>query len=168
MSGPVEPLGRRQAGRARADDGDLLARPTGRRLRHDPSLGEAAFDDGLLDEFDGDRILVDGEYAGRLARRGTDPPREFGKAVGPVEAVERVAPLSPVDQVVEVGNDVPERTTVVAERHAAVHAARALGLDFLLARFDVDLEIVVDALGDGPLVGSLAAILDESRHLAHQ
>src|SRR3712207_7720185 len=42
------------------------------------------------------------------------------------QLVERLLPPVPVDEVVPVGDQVPERAAVVAERHAALHAARAL------------------------------------------
>src|SRR5439155_26965475 len=38
----------------------------------------------------------------------------------------RHPPLVPVHEIVPVGDDIPERTPVMAERNAAVHAARGL------------------------------------------
>ena len=64
-----------QTGRARADDGDLLARQLRRVHRLNPALVEGVVDDLDLDLLDRDRVLVDAEDAGRLARRGAQTAR---------------------------------------------------------------------------------------------
>ena len=121
----------------------------GGRLGLDPAFVEGAIDDGLLDVLDGDRRLVDAEHAGRLARRGTDAAGELREIVGGVQRADGFAPAAAIDQIVPVGNDVVQRAAGVAEGNAAIHAARALRADFLLGKRLVDLEPVVDALGDG-------------------
>ena len=85
-----------------------------------------------------DRVGVDPQHARRLARRRAQPAGELRKVVGRMQAIDRVAPVFAVDQVVPVGNQVAERTTVVAERNAAVHATTCLGLHL------VEREVVVD------------------------
>ena len=79
-------------------------------------------------------IVVDVERARRLARRRADAAGELGEVVGRVQDLERVLPVLPVHQVVEVRNDVVDRAAAVAERHAAVHAARALHLGLLVVQ----------------------------------
>src|SRR5262249_22045219 len=81
MAGTVELLRCRQARRTGADDRHLLAGALGRRLGHDPAFLEALVDDGALDALDGDRLLVDAEDAGALARRRTHTTGELGKVV---------------------------------------------------------------------------------------
>jgi hypothetical protein len=67
------------------------------------------------------------------------------------------APAAAVDQVVPIGNQVGERAAVVAEGHAAIHAARGLGAHFLArGNGTIDFEPVVDALGGGRRSASLA------------
>ena len=61
VSGTGELLGGCEAGGARADYGNLLARLGGRRHRHDPTLGEGAVDDLDLDALDRDGRLVNAE-----------------------------------------------------------------------------------------------------------
>ena len=70
--------------------------------------------------------LVDAEHARRLARRRAQPAGELGEVVGRVQALDRVAPVVAVDEVVPVGDEVAERAAVVAERDAAVHAPPGL------------------------------------------
>src|SRR5437660_177446 len=105
-----------------ADDGHLLAGAKGRRARGDPALVEGPLDDRKLDRLDRDRVVVDLEHARALARRGAQPARPLGEVVRRVQAVDRLAPVVLVHEVVPVGDDVAERTTLVAERDAAVHA----------------------------------------------
>ncbi len=126
VAGPGELLGGGQAGGTRADHRDPLAGPHLGRQRGDPALRPGPVDDLDLDLLDRDRVLVDAEHAGRLARRGAEPPGELGEVVGGVEAVDGLAPVVPVDEVVPVGDEVAERAAVVAERDAAVHAAARL------------------------------------------
>ena len=76
---------------------------------------------------------VDAEHAGRLARRRAQPAGELGEVVGGVQPLDGLVPVVAVDQVVPVGDEVAERAAVVAERDAAVHAARRLGCERLLA-----------------------------------
>jgi hypothetical protein len=60
-----------------------------RRLRLDPAFFPAAVDDLAFDGFDGDRVVVDVQRAGRLAGRGADAAGEFREIVGGVQVVER-------------------------------------------------------------------------------
>ena len=117
-----------QAGRARAHDGHGPPGAPVRRLGLDPALGEGPLDDRQLDLLDRHRIVVDRQHARRFARGRTDEAGELGEVVGRVELIDGLAPLVPVDEVVPVGDQVPERTALVAERNAAVHAAGALTL----------------------------------------
>ena len=113
-------------GRARADDGHAAARAPRRRLGDDPALLPGALGDRELDLLDRHRVGVDRQHAGRLARRRADRAGELGEVVRQVQLVDRLAPAAAVDEVVPVGDQVAERAALVAERHAAVHAARAL------------------------------------------
>jgi hypothetical protein len=142
----VELRGDRQAGRARADHRHRAVRALLRGVGLDPSLLEAARDDRKLDLLDRDRVVVDVEHAGGLARRGADQPGELGEVVRGVQLHERVAPAVPVDEVVPVRDQVAEWAALVAERHAAVHAARALVAQGAVVRQLEVLPVVVHAL----------------------
>ena len=131
-------------------------------LGDDPSLLEGPVDDGELYLLDGDGLVVDGEDARGLARGGAEHPRELGEVVGLVQAVYGLLPVLAVDEVVPVGDQVPQGTARVAERHAAVHAARGLALELLVGHRLVDVAVVLDALLDGPLRGRLAPDLEEA------
>ena len=120
-----------------------------RRLRRDPAFVPALVDDEMLDRLDADGVVVDVERARRLARRGTDAPGELGKIIGRMQHVERVAPLVPVHEVVPVGDDVVDRATRLAERDAAIHAARALLRRVVVGQREHELAIVTHPFGRG-------------------
>src|SRR6202034_1518649 len=97
----------------------------------DGAVGDRAFD-----RFDGDRVVVDVEGAGSLARRRADAAGDFGEIVGRVQIARGFVPVAAIDQVVPVRNLVvdrrcgragAERPGALAIGHAAIHAARGLG-----------------------------------------
>ena len=91
-------------------------------------------------------------------------PVNSGKLLVECSTVERVLPVAAVDQVVEVRNDVVDRAAVVAERNAAVHAARALDLGVVVGQCEDEFLVVLDALGDGLRSASSQALeLHENR-----
>jgi hypothetical protein len=98
----------------------------GRRLGRDPAFLEGAIDDGVFNRLDRHRVAVDGEHAGSLARRRAEATGELGKIIGLVQPVDRVPPSIVVDEIVPVRDQIAERAALMAERDAAVHAARAL------------------------------------------
>ncbi len=154
-----------------ADDRHRLAgfALAARGLRGDPALLPGAVDDRVLDLFDRDRVaLADLEHARRLARRRAQTPGELGEVVGGVQLRDRVGEAIAVDEVVPVGDQVPERTAVVAERHAAVHAAGALLAQLLDRALQQELVEVVGALDRVPLGDAVALDLQEAAELAHQ
>ena len=150
-----------------ADDGHALAGLSCRRLRRDPAFFPTLVDDEVLDRLDADRIVVDVERAGGFARRRADASGEFRKVVGRVQHFERLAPLLPVDQVVPVGNDVVDRAAGLAERDAAVHAARALLRRLVVLEREDELAVVAHALADRQRDFGNSLQLDESGDLAH-
>ncbi len=56
----------------------------------------------------------------------------------------------------------------MAERNAAIHAARRLLLQLLLREVLIDLEPVVDALENGPALGRFAWIFEKSGYFSHR
>src|SRR5579883_2299586 len=145
-----------KARRPRAHDRDALARPARRRLRRDPAFGESMIDDALLDQLDRDRVVIDVEDTRLFARRRTDASGEFRKIVGRVQALDRFAPAAAIHQIVPVGNDVPERAALVAERDAAVHASRALLAQLRLGHLELELAPVLEPFGNWALVRRFA------------
>ena len=131
-----------------------------------PSV-EGALGDRQLDLLDRHRVVVDRQHARRLARRRADPAGELGEVVGRVELVDRLAPLAAVDEVVPVGDQVAERTALVAERDPAVHAPRALALQLGLRLQAEVLLVVVHALLRVALVEADPVDLQERAELAH-
>jgi len=85
----------------------------------------------------------------------------------PVRPRTTTTPPVAVDEIVPVRNEIPERAAVMAERHAAFHAPRAL-----LAQLDERQElhefaVVADALAGRALGRVRARDLEEGAELAH-
>src|SRR5579871_2838533 len=136
-----------ETGRARTDHRHAAARLRHGRARFDPALCPRAIDDRELDLLDRDGVaLVDLEHARRLARRRTQAPGERGEVVRPVQFANRLFPPVAVDEVVPVGDQVPQRTAAVTERHAALHAARGLLAQLRQRQRADELAEVTDAL----------------------
>ena len=89
-----------------------------------------------------------------LAGRGTQTSGELGEIVRRVQPLDRRLPAIAVDEIVPVGNQIPERAALVAERNAAVHAARALLPELFLRIRKVDLVPVASAARRPDAVGS--------------
>ena len=126
VAGAGQLLGGGETGRPGTDHGDRLAGQRRRAAAADPALVEGVVDDLDLDLLDGHRVLVDAEHARRLARRRAQPAGELREVVRRVQPLDRVAPPVAVHEVVPLGDQVAQRTAVVAERDTAVHAAAGL------------------------------------------
>ena len=111
-------------------------------------------------------VLVDAQHAGRLARRRAQPPGELGEVVGGV--LDRVAPPVLAHQVVPLGDQIAQRTAVVAERNPAVHAARGLLLQHVVGEVLVDLFPVAQTQRDRPALRGLAiGVLEKAAWISH-
>jgi hypothetical protein len=75
---------------------------------------------------------------------------------------------SPVDEVVPVRDQVAKRAALVAERDAAVHAARALVAQRAIVRQGEVLPIVAHSLRGIALVEAHPLEAEESAQLAHR
>ncbi len=82
--------------------------------------------DGAFDGLDGDRLVLQVQGAGLLARRRADPAGDLGEVVGGVQQLGGLFEVTAIHQVVPVRDDVVDRAAFVAEGDAAVHAAPAL------------------------------------------
>src|SRR5262249_54578356 len=85
--------------RSRSDDGDSVSCTLLGRRRRDPTFLEGAIDDRHFDGLDADRIVVDAEHAGALARSRTQATRELRKVVGRVQAIDCRAPAVTINEV---------------------------------------------------------------------
>src|SRR3972149_5093904 len=167
MPGAVELIGGGKARRPGAHNGDFLARSRRRLLRLDPTFIEGAVDDGDFDLFDRNGVVIDAEHAGASARRRTKPSGKFGEVIGGMQAHDGVAPAVAVDQVVPIRDQVAERAALVAERDAAIHAARGLLLELGLGGVLVDLVPVAQALLERAIMRLLILNFDEAGDLTH-
>jgi hypothetical protein len=176
VTGAIQLLRRGEPRGAGTDDGNLLAGAHRGRLGQHPALVPAAIDDLVLDVLDGDRRVVHAEHARAFAGRRADTAGELGEVVRHVQALECLAPQPAVDEVVPLRDHVVDRAARghaadqlarVAERHAAIHAARALVAQPLLLEVRMELLPVADALERGAVDRQLPQVLDESRWLSH-
>jgi hypothetical protein len=78
----VELIGASKTSRTGTNDGNGLARAVLRRRRHHPAHLETAVDDSTFNRLDADRILIDAENAGTLARSRADTTGELREVVG--------------------------------------------------------------------------------------
>ena len=115
-----------QTGGPGADHRNPLTRRALRGLRGDPAVLEGLLDDLQFDLLDRDRLVLEGEHAGLLAGSRADGAGELREVVGRVQAVDGLAEVVALDEVVPLGDQVAERAAGVAERYAAVHAAPRL------------------------------------------
>src|ERR1700690_1215254 len=112
----------------------------------DPSLGKSAFHDIFFDLLDRDRRLIDPQNARSFAGRGANSAGKFREVVSRVQLANRLFPMPVVYQIVPVGDQVVDWAARLAEGHATVHAARALGPKTRFGEIEVDFEPVIDAL----------------------
>ncbi|MNS75346.1 hypothetical protein D3C72_1088600 [compost metagenome] len=154
VAGARQLLRARHAGGAGAHHRDLLARLAGRHLRRHPAFFPALVDDRVFDGLDAHGVAVDVQGTGGFTRRRADAARELREVVGGVQHVQRAAPVLLVHQVIPVGDDVVDRAAVVAERDAAVHAARGLLLGLVVGQVQHEFAPVLQ-----PLLRGLGGLL---------
>ncbi len=168
VAGPGQLLGGGQAGGAGADDGHRLARAHGGRHRSHPALGPGPVDDRDLDLLDGHRVGVDPEHAGRFARGRAQPPGELGEVVGGVQAVDGLAPVVAVDQVVPVGDEVAERAARCCRTGCRSPCSGWPGCaGASIGEGLVDLVPVLQPHRHRPPGGQLAVVLQEAGRITH-
>ncbi len=138
-----------------------------RHLGGHPPLAPAPLGDLVLDALDRDRIGVDAEHTGALARRRAQAPGELGEVVGGMQPLEGLGPVAPVHEVVPLRDEVPERASFVAEGDAAVHAARPLAHGLVFGERLVDLAPVPEPDRHRATRRQLPVVLEEPRGLSH-
>ena len=117
----------------------IWSRQFGRHLRNE-ALSRCPLGDLIFDLFDQDRFGGNAEHARSLTWGRTKPTREFGKVVRRMEAIGRLFKVIAPHEVVELRDAVSERTTLVTERNATIHAAfRSLALQLVFGERLVDL-----------------------------
>jgi hypothetical protein len=84
-----------------------------------------------------------------------------------VQPLDRALPAIVIDEIVPVRNQVAQRAPLVAERYAAVHAARALLLQLAGRIRQIHFAPVLEALGDRARRMLLPLDFYETGRLAH-
>ena len=160
-------LRRRHSGRARADNSHFFSGFCLRRLRMHPTLVPGAVDDGVLNRLDAYRVVIHIQRTGGFAGRWTNATRELGKIIGAVQNINGILPVAPVNQVVEVRNDVVDRAATVTKRRTAVHATGGLLVGLGVVKPNDKLFVILESFGDW-----LVALFDplklyKTGHLSH-
>ena len=145
MPGTRQLLRRGKPGGTGPDDRHFLAGLHPGRLGNDPPHLPALIGNGMFNGFDPDGLIVDIQRTGFFARRRTDTPGELRKVVGRMQDFQCLLPISPVNQIVPVRNDVIDRATVVAEGDSAIHATRPLHARLFIVECCDELAIVLEA-----------------------
>src|SRR5581483_5625134 len=153
--------------RARAHHRDALAGLLFRRLRRDPAFLPCLVGDVVLDRLDADRVVVDVERARGFAGGRADAARDLGEVVGGMQHVDRGAHGAAIHEIVPVRNDVVDRAAALAERDAAIHAARALLRRIGVGQAQDELAVMTNALGHRLRRLVHALELHETRDLPH-
>src|SRR5690606_38013317 len=105
--------------------------------------------------------------AARFARRRAKTPGEFGEIVRRVEREIGLSPIALVDVVVPIRDAVAERTPLLTEGHAAVHAASALCLGLRLVEAQHELAEIAESRHRVAHLRAAPLPLDEPRRLTH-
>ena len=176
MAGRVQLRGAGQPGRPGPDHRHLLAGALRRGLRHDPAFLEALVDDRRFDVLDRHRRLDDAQRTRAFARRRADAAGKFREVVGLVQPVQRLLPVAAIDQIVPFRDQVVDRAARrhpadqragVAERNAAIHAARALLLQLVVAQVQMKLVPIMDAFQRIAVRRQFTRVFHKSGWFAH-
>ena len=169
VAGAGQLLGGGQAGRPGADDGDGLAGEALGRLRRDRSRASKAWSMVVTSTC----LIVTAGWLMPSTHAvshgaGQSRPVNSGKLFVACRRSMASAQSPAPREVVPLGDQVAERTTAVAERDAAVHAAAGLALQLPELLLLVDLLPVPDAHRDGSARRQLAlARLEKALGVSH-
>ena len=136
-------------------------------MHFDPALLPAPIDDGVLNRFDADRVVIHIQGTRGFARCWANAAGELGEIVGAVQNRQSVLPVVVEHQIVEVRNDVVDRTTAVAKRCTAIHATRALRFGLLGAQADDEFFVMFEPLRHGLVALFDALKLHEAGDFSH-
>ena len=165
----VQLIGRRQTSRAGAYDGNFFTSAISGWFGDHPALDEGAVDDGILDVLNGHRWVGDTKHARTFARSRAYAAGELREVIGLVQAIDRLFPALLINEMVPLGDEIVDRATIagLAKWHAAIHAARALGLQVALLGRGVNFIVIVQALKRIAIWHRLALELHESSWFTH-
>jgi len=110
-----------------------------------PPFGPCSIDDLDLNLLDRHRVLINPEDASGFTRRRTESPGELGEIIGGVKPIDRVSPAIVEHEIIPIGNQIPQRATVIAEGDAAIHASACLFANLCDRKIFVDLSPVSEA-----------------------
>ena len=130
MTHLVELVGCGKAGGSRSHNSDCHSSPILDDARLDQAIIPGPVNDGIFNVLDGDRTVDEAGDARALAGCGADTSGELWEVVGLVQPIDGVGPLSVVDQIVPLRDEVIDRTARLglAKGSAAVHATGGLDL----------------------------------------
>src|SRR3954462_672193 len=89
-----------------------------------PSFEKSPFNNILFILLDRHRGLRNAKHARRFARSRTDASGELREIVGRMQLADGFLPTSAIHEIVPIRNEIVYGTSCLAERDAAIHAAR--------------------------------------------
>ena len=163
----VELSGYAQSRRASAHHGHLLAVARGDVRMHEVLVVGVLYYGRLV--FAGGRRLVlhEVEHARLLAEARADAPGELREVVGGGEQLVGEFPIALIQCVVPFRHLVVERTSPVAERHAAIHATACLQLPVARVERLLHLAEIVYSIMYWTVAGIFAFYLQKSSWITH-
>ena len=156
----VQVVGGSESGRTGTNNSHLLPIANDVCARLDIALAESSLNDGAFILAVGSRLVVETvQHAGFLAERRTDAARELREGIGRREQAISLFPVAFIQRVVPFRRLVAQRTSPVAEGHAAVHTARGLQFAFAGAERLLYLAKIVDSIVNRTVTRLLAVYL---------
>src|SRR5665647_541743 len=130
----VHKISDRKSGRSRANNGNFFTCPFLRDIGVNQVQVESMFDHGTLVLPDGNRLIMNGQHTGFFTRRRTYSSCKFREAVGFVQDIVSIIPVSTVNSIPPFRDVASYRTGPVAKRYAAIHAPRRLAYPILVVQ----------------------------------
>jgi hypothetical protein len=131
MTGKIELCRRCKSRRAGAHHGYFFSASDTRFPRFDQASFECNFYNVFFNFFDGNRGLIDPQYTGTFTGSRTNPAGELREIICCRKNFISLFPVLPIDRIVEFGNNISKRASVMAKRYTAVHTPGRLLHEFL-------------------------------------
>ncbi|MEY3478762.1 MAG: hypothetical protein RL415_1025, partial [Actinomycetota bacterium] len=151
----------------RTDHSHAMSSAHAWHLRGYPTFTPCAIDDLHFHLFDRHGVSVDAKHARGFARRGTQPTSELREVVGGVQPLDGIAPVSAIHEIIPIWYQVSKRTSVVAKRNSAVHAATSLSRQLVNRKRLVYLFPILHSHGYSSSLWRLTIPLQKTGWLTH-
>src|SRR5690606_39071 len=146
MSRSVQLVSCSKTRRPRSDNCHSFSRPSFRRPGLCNTQLVCFFGNFFFNQFYGNWVFVNTQYATGFTGRGAYPPRKFGEIVCPSQDMECFLPLVVIDRIVELGNHITQGASLMTKRHAAIHTPCRLSVKGFLINGFINFLVVQNTL----------------------